>query len=163
LDKTLAWTASHIAEWYDVRAPELYGDEASVAASVLWALRGDAGQRALVAWSMGWTDAQQTAGTTWMVPFLAELLTDPYDAVRLMADRSLRTVPGFAQLRYDFMSSSDEREAAKREVLRTWENQSSRRDPPSSELLLDGDGLPQRARIERLIRDRDTRPVNLAE
>ena len=30
---------------------------------LLWLLRGDAGQRALVAWSMGWQPAQQASGT----------------------------------------------------------------------------------------------------
>lgn len=46
LDKTLAWAADHLERWYQTPIPALTDDEASIAASVLWAVRGDAGQRA---------------------------------------------------------------------------------------------------------------------
>ena len=65
----------------DAAAP-LGTTEQRVAASLLWLLRGDAGQRAIVAQAMGWAPAQQASGTDWMAPHLAQLLDDPYDAVR---------------------------------------------------------------------------------
>ena len=49
LDRTLQWTADTLEQWYDIDPPELSEDEKTVAASVLWILRGDAVQRALVA------------------------------------------------------------------------------------------------------------------
>src|SRR6266850_510692 len=59
LDKTLAWTADALSQWYATPTPALNGDDRGVAASLLWLLRGDAGQRAIVAQSMGWAPAQQ--------------------------------------------------------------------------------------------------------
>src|SRR5437899_7030654 len=45
LDKTLAWTAEHLEQWYGTPKPQLGDEEQSVAASLLWLLKGDAGQR----------------------------------------------------------------------------------------------------------------------
>ena len=66
-----------------------------MAASVLWLLNGDAGQRAIVAQSMGWAPAQQASGTGWLAPYLALMQQDAYDAVRYIAARSLATLPPF--------------------------------------------------------------------
>ena len=62
---------------------------------LLWLLRGDAGQRALIAWSMGWTPAREASGAGWMAPFLSTLLIDPYAAIRYIAGRSLRRLPEY--------------------------------------------------------------------
>ena len=75
-------------------------DEREIAASVLWALKGDAGQRAIAAWHMGWEPALEVAGRDWLAPFLAELLDDPYAAIRQVTQKSLHTLPGFEQ--FDF-------------------------------------------------------------
>src|SRR4029077_18990255 len=82
LDKTLAWTAEYLERWYATPKPQLGDEEQSVAASLLWLLKGDAGQRAIVAQSLGWAPAQQASGTGWIAPYLALFLDDPYDAVR---------------------------------------------------------------------------------
>ena len=58
LDKTLDWTAENLQKWYGVPKPKLSKEEKTVAASVLWTLKGDAGQRALMAWSLGWEPGQ---------------------------------------------------------------------------------------------------------
>ena len=58
------------------RGHALDADEQSVAASLLWLLKGDAGQRAIVAQSMGWAPAQQASGTGWMAPYLALMQKD---------------------------------------------------------------------------------------
>ena len=50
LNKSLAWTAEHLTSWYGESPVELSDDERTIAASVLWALRGDAAQRR---WSLG--------------------------------------------------------------------------------------------------------------
>ena len=80
------------------RRSRLSEDEQTVAASLLWLLRGDAGQRALAAWSMGWAPARQASGTGWMAVPLAMLLNDPYDAVRFIAQRSLALAARFRGL-----------------------------------------------------------------
>ncbi|MGB0580800.1 MAG: multiheme c-type cytochrome, partial [Limisphaerales bacterium] len=91
LDQTLAWTASHMERWYGQKQPELSTDQKNTAAGALWALTGDAGTRALVAWHMGWQPAQQASKHDWMAPFLANLLDDEYDAVRFIASRLVRS------------------------------------------------------------------------
>ena len=95
LDKTLGWTAQYLEAWYSRTPPALGSDEQSVAASLLWLLKGDAGQRAIVAQSMGWPAAQQASGTGWLTPYLALTAKDSYDAVRYIAARSQRTLPPF--------------------------------------------------------------------
>src|SRR5205085_1722539 len=102
LDKTLAWTANALGNWYGTPAVPLDADQQSIAASLLWALRGDAGQRALVAAAMGWPPAQQASGTNWLTPYLSGLLDDPYDAVRYVSYTSLRTLPWLRTLQYNF-------------------------------------------------------------
>lgn len=163
LDRTLAWSAERLRDWYGQPAPGLDRDERTVAASILWLLRGDAGQRALTAWSTGWEPAQQASGTTWMVPYLGELLGDPYDAVRFIAARSLRTIPGFETLRYDFTGDRGERIDAAVGALRTWRNSPAARARRDPELLFGLDGALDTAAMRRLFDQRDTRPLFLRE
>src|SRR5690606_33315403 len=82
LDRPLGWVADRLAERHGIPAPPLSDDDRRIAVGVLHALRGDAGQRALVAWSLGHEPTRRTAGTDWIVPYLAELMRDPYHAVR---------------------------------------------------------------------------------
>jgi hypothetical protein len=120
LDKTLAWTADHLHTWYGVAKPDMTDDEKSIAASVLWTLRGDAGQRALMAWSMGWEPAREASEAWWMVPYLAELMADPYEAVRFIAFRSLRRYQAYRDLQYDFIALQAERDAEAVRVVQKW-------------------------------------------
>ena len=161
LDKTLDWAASHLEEWYDVPRPELTQEEQSVAASLLWLLRGDAGQRALMAWSLGWESARQISGSDWIPPFLGQLLEDPYDAVRFIAERSLRRSKAFADWEYEFFGPPQVRAAAHREVLELWRGLPHQSDKP--EVLVDANGAVNRDLQERLLRQRDDRVVSLAE
>jgi hypothetical protein len=155
LDKTLAWTSEYLEQWYETPQVPLDQDQRTIAASLLWLLRGDAGQRALAAWSMGWEPAQRASGTTWMAPFLSVLLNDPYDAVRFIAYRSLRSQPGFAGFRYDFIAPAER-------AMDVWQatRGPARRDPA---LLLDADGWPNGEAIIELYEQRDDTLVNLVE
>ena len=136
LDKTLAWAAEYLEHWYRIPKPALDADQQSVAASVLTLLKGDAGQRAIVAQSLGWAPAQQVSGTGWMAPYLALMQQDAYDAVRHIATRSRATLPPFR------------RDALPR----------NRR-----ELLLNADGTFDAATVDRLVRARDNRRVAYRE
>jgi hypothetical protein len=136
LDKTLAWTAEYLERWYRIPRPAVDVDQQSVAASVLTLLKGDAGQRAIVAQSLGWAPAQRVSGTGWMAPYLALMQQDTYDAVRHIAARSRATLPPFR------------RDALPRN---------------RSELLLNADGTFDAETVNRLVRARDNRRVAYRE
>jgi hypothetical protein len=93
LDKSLGWTAAQLKRLYDIDSPELSDDEKSVELSLLMAVRGDAGQRALIAGAIDWPAAQRASKHGVLPPLLGVLMDDPYDAVRYMAGRALRSLP----------------------------------------------------------------------
>ena len=163
LDKTLGWTAESLATWYGTDSPALGPAEQTVAASLLWLLRGDAGLRALTAWSLGWTPAQETSGTTWMVPHLAELLTDPYDAVRYIAYRSILSLPDVERFDYDYVASREQRIQRVLPVLRAWQDSDDSRRRREPELLVDPNGRLRIDAMRRLFDQRDTRGLFLRE
>lgn len=115
LDRTLAWTADWLQRWWPrgsgevehpfserppptathEAGPEPVGEgelalDRSVPASVLWLLSGNAAQRVLVADGMAWPPAVVTSGSNWQRPLLESMRSDPYAAVRHVAERSLR-------------------------------------------------------------------------
>ncbi len=163
-DRTLAWTADRMEKWYGTPPPELSDEERRVSPAVLSALRGDAGQRALAAWGFAWAPARRTSGSKWVIPYLAQLLADPYDAVRLIAQRSLRAQPGFANLEYDFMAPPSERSALRRRLWRGWHlTRKAAKRPTGDPILIAADGTLDWTAFERILRQRDDRSVNLAE
>jgi Cytochrome c552 len=173
LDKTLAWTGEQLDRWYgqkgvrplftfDVKRglTPFSEDDRTIAASLLTLLKGDAGQRAIAAQAMSWRAAQDTSGTSWMAPYLALLLNDPYDAVRFIAGRSLRSLPGFGDFEYDPAASSDARLAMRRRALERWRDlRSSQVKRTDAALLFTRDSLFEEATINRLIQQRDNRRV----
>ena len=166
LDRPLGWTAEHLAARYGHQVPLLSDDERDVAAGARWALQGDAGVRALVAWSMAWEDARAASGTAWMAPYLLELLDDPYDAVRLIARRSILTLPGFETLAFDELAPPVRR-AERVAALRSEWAETSRAPAPSGgrgpATLFDAQGALEVDAFRRLLRDRDDRPLELLE
>jgi len=166
LDKPLSWTAAALNRQYghSETFPRMSDDQREIAAGMLWALKGDAAVRALVSWGMGWQPARETAGTYWTVPVLANLLLDPYDAVRLTAFNTLKTIEGYEDLDYDFVGSQEQREAAVEWVLQIWQHQrQAEKWGASDSLLLDEAGQLKEAEMQRLLRWRDDRDVIIAE
>lgn len=164
LNKTLAWTAEHLREWYDIEPPELSEDERTVAASLLWLLKGDAAQRALAAWTMGWEPAQKASGTEWMLPFLAQQLMDPYDSNRFILLRTIRRLPRIGRFDLDFTDSSQKRWAARSVLLNRWQQRRRGEQIDGAEsLLMDSAGHLDVPGIQRLIQQRDDRPMYLIE
>lgn len=161
LDKSLMWTGEHLQAWYNIEPPELNSDEQHLAASILWTLKGDAGLRALMAWSMGWESAREASGADWMRPYLAQLLADPYPAVRLIAHNSLQQHPGFG----DFPDTPDTNNIDElREFVTNYAPLAGRVAGASPQLLLDENGkLETSGTYTRLLRARDNRPVFLNE
>ncbi len=167
LDRSLGWTAEHLASWYGVKTPDLPREERDTAAGVLWLLRGDAGQRALAAWSMGWGPARQASGQDrddWMNPYLVFSLADSYSAVRYVAQRSLRKSAVFADLAYDFAGSE---EAISTAVDRAVEKGGRVRHPlpeeKASRLVMRPDGSLQTERVREIVSRRDNRSLDLKE
>lgn len=164
LDKTLAWSADTLATWYGQTIPPLPDYAKSVSDAVLHLLTGDAGQRAIVAWHAGWEPAHEASGRAWLAPFLAHLLQDPYACVRFIASRSLRGLPGFAGLDYDFVGGADARARARRQVEAIFAGLGlDARDRVGREVLTDAAGDLDTLRFAQLAATRDDRVVDLRE
>ncbi len=162
LDKTLSWSAEAMNKWYDKEIPEFTAEQTSVSAALRWLLQGDAGQRALAAWSMGWQDAQAASGTDWIAPLLAEGLNDPYDAVRFIARRSIRSLARFQDLEFDAISPATVRRQIVAQVRDTWHQAADRPKRVDEALLLGEQGLLLN-KLQALQKDRDDTEIDLLE
>lgn len=164
LDQTLSWTARYLSEWYGQAAVEVGAENGAIAAAPLGLLKGDAGLRALYAWHMGWPEARQASGEQWLAPLLVQTLTDPYAVVRYISARSLRALAGFREFPFDFIGPPEQRGRAAAEALRLWSETRQRgtaaRNP---RILLGADGSLDIETVQRLLRQRDDRPMLLAE
>ena len=164
LDRTLAWTAGQLQAWYGQKVPELGRDDRELAAAVQWILKGDAGQRALVAWGMGWGPAQQASGRDWLYPFLILTLNDSYAAVRFDAWKSLQTLPGFADFRYDYAAGENDTKGA---VVRAYDQWAKKVRRPGTAIPagapLNASGWVRPEVLTRLMAERNQREIFLAE
>ena len=160
-DQTLAWAGEKLTSWFKQPKPKLNADEERIAASVLWALRGDAGQRAITAWSFGWPEAHRASGNHWQAAFLGQLLDDPYDGVRFVAHKALKRLPGFGEFPYDFVGPPASRAAASQRARQVWESGVKR--PFTAATLLDSNGRVVDLDFQRLLKLRDDRPVDISE
>jgi hypothetical protein len=164
LDRPLAWTAEKLHAWYGQPVPTLSRDDREIAAGAKWLLKGDAGQRALVSWSMGWAPARAASNRDWFSPYLAITLNDPYAAVRFSAWKSLQTLPGFKGFTYNY--TADDSETYARAFKAYQRSIELTRDRPGSfppATLLEPDGHFKRAVYQRLLDERDDRRIYLVE
>jgi formate-dependent nitrite reductase cytochrome c552 subunit len=161
LDKTHQWTAAYLKQWYNTTPPtSMSDDDRTVAASLVSLLKGDAGQRAIIAQAFGWPPAQKASGTAWMAPYVALLLNDSYDAVRYIAARSLKTLPGYETFAFDFVAPETERAVNQRRALGLWRDMRARQGRPAEPtLLFNADGTFIADRIDRLSKQRNNRRV----
>lgn len=150
LDKSLAWTGKFLEQWYGASHVDIEGDYATNSAIVVEALRGDAAVRVISAAALGRDVAISVSGPDFSGPVLAELLVDPYSAVRFVAGRSLHALPDYAAIEYDFLAPPDERARARVRVLEI----SAAKGSPG--------GL-SRDVVQSLLAKRDTRAVTIAE
>ncbi len=164
LDQTLSWTADKLHDWYQEPVPELSEDDKTISAAIQWLVKGDAGQRALLAWGMGWEPAQKISGRDWLYPFLSYSLLDPYAAVRFDAWKSLQTLPGFADFQFTYTDDADALSEAVKHSYQKWWNEvrpaNANFDPKT---VLDPEGRFQQEVFSRLRRERDDKPIVLAE
>jgi len=164
LDKSLGWTQVYLADWYGQERQEMTTEQEKVSAAIVWMLKGNAAQRVITAWHVGWKPSQEVSGADWLAPFIARLLDDPYGVVRYVAGRSLKTLPGFENLAYDFQAASEKLSAAVNDVVRQWHR--GRKGPPSrvgQQVLISADGKVAEPAVQWLLRHRDNRPVTIKE
>ncbi len=165
LDQSLGWAAGHLETWYGTEPPaQLSEEQQTVSAAVLWLLKGDAGQRALMAWSWSWPPAREVSGVdAWGAPFLLKLLEDPYPAVRYIAARSLKALPNYAKMDYDFLSDPAGTHEEREKLFLLWEQTKRVSLQGRRPLLMDDQGNLDRTWLEALLKERDDREIFLAE
>src|SRR5262249_35210378 len=113
VDRTLEWSAVQLAKWTGKPRPALTGEQKKVAASLLHLYQGDAGQRALAIYSLGWAPARALAGENWALPHLIQAVDDRYEVLGLVAYRALRQFKAGKDLTPDFLDlPPDQRRAA---------------------------------------------------
>jgi formate-dependent nitrite reductase cytochrome c552 subunit len=164
LNQTLAWTAEKLRTWYNQPKPKLSDDDRTIAASIQWIVKGDAGQRALLAWGMGWKPAQEISGHDWLYPYLIYAMTDRYAAVRFDAWKSLQTLTGFGDFPFIYTADEQSIENSTQQAFNKWVRElrsSNALFPP--ETLLDSEGRFQSDILRRLRSERDDKPIVLAE
>ncbi len=163
LDRSLSWTAEHLTDWFGQPRHQVGGDWNNVSAAVLWSLTGDAAQRALIAWHFNWEPARAISGTNWFAPYLAILAGDDYDAVRFMTTRSLRRLPEYAGLNFDFVGPAPDRKHVIEAIMKRWSQSKINRKKLPASVLIDSGGEIRDLEIKRLLEKRDLRPVGLLE
>ena len=164
LDKTLDWTAEHLAKRTKKPKTNVPNIHKTTAASVVWLLNGDAGQRAIAAWHMGWEPALLASGTSWQTPILADSLNDPYSAVRYIANKAILKQPGFDSFKFDFVADDAELLEKQKKAMEIWLNSEKNNPPtPSGAVLLNDEGLRQKKKVKDLINTRNNRSMRLRE
>ena len=101
-----------------------------------------------------------------MAPYVAQLLVDPYESVRIIGQRALRTLPGFAAFEHDLTASAEVRAAAKREALSICSEQQAGQKLAGSaraRVLLADDGNVIAEAFARLLKRRDNKLIRLFE
>ncbi|MEC7564561.1 MAG: multiheme c-type cytochrome [Planctomycetota bacterium] len=156
LDKTLQWTAQSLNQWYDHSVPELPEVHQKISTALIHLLTGDAGQRALAAWSLSWDPAVEASGGDWQGEVLTYLLEDPYDAVGVIAMKSLKRL--HEDFHFDLKNYSGQRVAISKKLRSVPE--AKRVDP---ELLRKPDGQLDTFVLEFLLKQRDNRSMYLQE
>ena len=161
LDKSLQWTDQVLVDWYGYEPAQGSDQWPKLALSIAVALQGDASQRALIAWHMGWDPARKASNDQWLAPYLAILMQDDYPAVRFIAERSLGHLTGYGDITYDPEMPADTRALAVQKITKRWEEKRLMPDRPF--LLIAPDGSLQQHRIDELLRRRNHANIYLDE
>ncbi len=164
LDQTLGWTNEKLHSWYGQPRAQLSGDDEQIASSVLLATKGDAAQRAIIAWHFGWREAQVASGTKWLGAYLSILLNDPYVAIRRVANRSITHLPGYEGFEYDFAASPKALAEKQLEAIALWRNVVAQgSDRSGRPLLIDARGNVDQSTLQRLLNERNHTPIRISE
>jgi predicted CXXCH cytochrome family protein len=163
LNQTLEWSSRHLTKWYGHRQPKLDNDDKSISAMLKMLLKGDAGQRAIAAWHMGWEPARKASDGNWQTPWLIRTMNDPYAAVRYIAHKALMADPAFAGTPFDYTAPLAKRATQIDAISERRADAGLLGQAPHAQLLLDAQGKPLEDVADRLTRQRDNRPITLQE
>lgn len=153
-----------MTSWYNQPELESKTDDTGISSAIQLALSGDAAQRVIAAWNLGWQPATNISGDQWQAPILAQLLDDPYSVVRYVAYLSLQKMPGFVDFDYDFLEASPERRKAIAQALEIWKMQGETAvRAENARLLLNQNGQLDEELLQKLVEKRDDRPIVIAE
>lgn len=162
LDRPLNWTAERLADWYG-RPPTVMDEiDRTTSAAVLWLLRGDAMQRVITAWHMGWEHAQTASGSRWQAPLLAQSLSDSYSVIRFVAWRSVRNLPGFQSFSIDYPGDDKSQSESLLRVIDFWKQTPVDILNPEAVLITPEGALDTEA-VRRLRSQRDDEPIVIYE
>ena len=93
------------------------------------------------------------------------MLDDDYDAIRLIARKTMKTLPGWDDFQLDVVTSTDsaDRQKAALAAFDRWmkETATTRKDQP--ELLIKKTTGFEVNRLNELLRQRDNKPMQLSE
>jgi hypothetical protein len=165
LDKTIDWTLDQLSERYGMERLKAPEPSKGVSGALYWLLSGDAKRRAIASWHFGWRDAQMVSGRSWMAPFLALTLRDPYGVVRYIAHQSLKTLPGMEDFDFDFLEDNEDRKASAHSALEKWLKVPDDADvkPAGREVLIRSGREIDQSTLRTLLRNRDNSPVSISE
>ena len=163
LDQTLEWTSQHLAKWYGHKQPRLDEEDKVISMMLKMLLKGDAGQRAIAAWHMGWAPARKVSGGDWQAPWLIRTMDDPYSTIRYIAHKALTANPAFADTLFDHTAPLAKRNGQVASAREKWNSVNPLGQAKHVKLLLDAKGKLLEDVADRLTRQRDNRPMILQE
>ena len=88
---------------------------------------------------------------------------DDYHAVRFIAARSLRSIPGYDNSLYDSLAPKAERDQAAKIIYRQWVSQPENNQTTGPELLISRPGQVMEKQIVDFLKQRDTSVIFIAE
>jgi len=149
LDRSLAWTDAALRRWSGLPADAVAvaGGEGEPAGPA-WLLAGDAAVRVIAAAAFGAAGAREATGAGWQAPLLARALADPYVAVRIVALRSLRALPGYEDILVDPLAPDDARARARQAIVELWQRRG---------------GAADLGHLDALVARRDERAISISE
>ncbi len=165
LDRTLGWTARTLAVWYGTQTQASLGSveaaqlEEDTPRALVELLAGDAATRVVLAAAFGRAEARAATNGVWQARALAELLDDPYAAVRKVACDALHGTPEFGDIPCDFTAPPAERRAARAAALTRFAQAFGER----AQRLSNDDPLSLDARMDALLRRRRERATTISE
>ena len=113
---------------------------------------------------MAWPPAQQASGADWMAPYLAQLLDDPYDAVRFGAARSMHDAARVRRFHVRLrLAAASTPSGAAPDDGHVGPGASGVLGAPNPELLMTAAGEVDIPRVLALLKQRNNRPMLLRE
>lgn len=165
MDQTLQWTQDKLHAWYKQPKRDLRKVHQETAAGLVWMIQGDAPQRAIAVWHLGYKPTQQASNTQALVPGLLPLFDDPYAAIRHLAGTALGQLEGYDSISPKMGLLSDPQIAnLQKEVEATYrKKRQQNKAEPRPTLLQRPNGRIDDVRYNALYRTRDDRLTWISE